>query len=117
MNIKVVGDIRVGKIQPSLTGNPIVDDVLIQHFCDRLKEKLNSLQPSVDIIPDHFFDATKPCADIILMDRRIIDDLPDELLMNFKIIDIDHNYILRGNITEAVNALKRYDSGKHVFAM
>lgn len=117
MNIKVVGDIRVGKIQPSLTGNPIVDDVLIQHFCDRLKEKLNSLQLFTDIIPDHFFDATKPCADIILMDRRIISDLPDELLMNFKIIDIDHNDILRGNITGALKGLKRYDSGKNVSAI
>lgn len=117
MNIKVVGDIRVGKIQPSLTGNPIVDDVLIQHFCDRLKEKLNSQQLFVDIIPDHFFDATQPCTDIILMDQRVIDDLPDELLMNFKIIDIDHNDILRGNITGAVNALKRYDTGKNVSAI
>ena len=117
MNIKVVGDIRVGKIQPSLTGNPIVDDVLIQHFCDRLKEKLNSLKLFIDIIPDHFFDATKPCTDIILMDRRIIADLPDELLMNFKIIDIDHNDILRGNVAGALEALRRFDSGKHVSAI
>ena len=45
------------------------------------------------------------------MDKRIIDDLPDELLMNFKIIEIDHNDILRGNVTNAIAALKHFNSG------
>jgi hypothetical protein len=111
VNIKVVGDIRIGKIQPSLTGNPIVDDVLIQHFCDQLKKQLTSLHLYVDIVADHFFDPTSQSPDIILMDKRIIDDLPDELLMNFKIIEIEHNDILRGNVTNAIAALKHFNSG------
>lgn len=55
MTIRIVGDIRRGKIQPSLTGNPIVDDALLQNFCDRLKSNLNAIQSPINIIADHFF--------------------------------------------------------------
>lgn len=39
--IKVVGDIRSGKYQPTLTGNAIVDAALIDHFCQQLAAALH----------------------------------------------------------------------------
>lgn len=114
MNIRVVGDIRVGKNQPSLTGNAIVDDALIQNFCDQLKNGIHSIRRSINVVAEHFFDPSVPTNDIILMDDRILNSLPDELIADLKIIDVSHTDIVRGNVTNALNALRRYDNGEPV---
>ncbi|KRL19706.1 hypothetical protein [Lentilactobacillus kisonensis] len=111
MTIRIVGDIRRGKIQPSLTGNPIVDDALLQNFCDRLKSNLNAIQSPINIIADHFFDPTIPTTDIILMDKQIIHDFPGDLLLPFTIIAVDHSDLVRGNVLNAVNKLKHLENG------
>ncbi|GHP15097.1 hypothetical protein YK48G_25220 [Lentilactobacillus fungorum] len=114
MNIRVVGDIRKGKIQPSLTGNPIVDDALLQNFCERLGTHINSAQSSFNIILDHFFDPTVSSDDVILMDKQIIHDFPSDLLIPFTIIAIDHSDLIRGNVLNAINALKRFANGEPI---
>ncbi|MBU9789138.1 hypothetical protein KTE19_05750 [Lentilactobacillus sp. IMAU92037] len=111
MNIRVVGDIRRGKIQPSLTGNPIVDDALLQNFCERLRNNINSAKASIKVISDHFFDPTELTDDVILMDKQIIRDFPGDLLIPFTIIGVDHSDLVRGNVRNAINALKHFANG------
>jgi len=71
--IKVIGDIRSGKYQPTLTGNAIVDAALIDHFCQQLATALHlaphqvkaehhwnlSLNPqTIYIIEQHIWEAS-----------------------------------------------------------
>lgn len=111
MNIRVVGDIRKGKIQPSLTGTPIVDDALLQNFCERLRNNINSANTSIKVISDHFFDPTELTDDVILMDKQIIRDFPGDLLIPFTIIGVDHSDLVRGNVHNAISALKHFANG------
>lgn len=107
MNIRVIGDIRTGKIQPSLTWNAIVDDALIQNFCDELKNSVNHASVPVNIIAEHFFSPAIHTDDLILMDQRISRLLPDEIRSKYCIIDVDHNDLVRGNVLKVLDILKR----------
>ncbi|MFD1123843.1 hypothetical protein ACFQ22_00495 [Lentilactobacillus raoultii] len=106
MNIRVIGDIRTGKIQPSLTGNAIVDDALIQNFCNELRHQVTQTDRSINIIAEHFFNPTIQTDDLILMDRRISNLLPNDIRTKYRIIDVDHNDLVRGNVVKVLDSLK-----------
>lgn len=108
MNIRVIGDIRKGKLQPSLTGNAIVDDALIQNFCNELKNQIDRVNSTVNVIAEHFFYPAIQTDDIILMDRRISTLLPAEIRSKYRIIDVDHNDIVRGNVLKTLSLLKKF---------
>ncbi len=107
MNIRVIGDIRTGKIQPSLTGNAIVDDALIQNFCNALKDGVKQLNSGINVIAEHFFSTDIQTGDLIVMDHQIVSLLPADIRSKYQIIDIDHNDLIRGNTLKTLTALKK----------
>ncbi len=107
MDIRVIGDIRVGKIQPSLTGNPVIDDSLIENYCKKLKQQIKNLGTLSDVIGDHFFNPNNPANDIFLIDRNIMRYIPEDFKIGHKIISINHNDIIRGNVSEAIQVLSQ----------
>ncbi|GEO70304.1 hypothetical protein [Levilactobacillus acidifarinae] len=67
--IKVVGDIRSGKYQPTLTGNAIVDAALIDHFCQQLATALQL--PGQRVQAEHHWNLTIDAQTIYIIDSRI----------------------------------------------
>lgn len=67
--IKVVGDIRSGKYQPTLTGNAIVDAALIDHFCHQLASTLH-LAPH-QVTAEHHWNQTLRPQNIYIIEDRI----------------------------------------------
>ncbi|WP_283678143.1 hypothetical protein [Lentilactobacillus sp. Marseille-Q4993] len=99
MNIKVVGDIRTGKFQPSLTGNPIVDDALLENFCLNLRDRLVANQINLPVKPDHFFTTIAENDDIILMDEEITQYFSNEQMPNLRLIQVNHNDLIHGDVS------------------
>lgn len=108
MNIRVIGDIRTGKIQPSLTGNAIVDDALIQNFCNELKDRVSKTNLQVNVIAEHFFNPAIQTDDLLLVDRRILNLLPANVQSQYRIIDIDHTDLVRGNVLKVLELLRQF---------
>lgn len=66
--IKVIGDIRSGKYQPTLTGNAIVDAALIEHFCQQLAAALGLAAQKIQ--PEHHWNlAVAPHVIYIVTDQ------------------------------------------------
>ncbi|HIW72439.1 MAG TPA: hypothetical protein H9875_07420 [Candidatus Levilactobacillus faecigallinarum] len=67
--IKVVGDIRSGKYQPTLTGNAIVDAALLDHFCHQLAAALHLTPHQVQA--DHHWNLRFDPQVIYIIEQRI----------------------------------------------
>ncbi|MCW3777957.1 hypothetical protein [Levilactobacillus namurensis] len=67
--IKVVGDIRSGKYQPTLTGNAIVDAALIDHFCHQLATALHL--PNHQVTAEHHWNQVVAPHVIYIIETRI----------------------------------------------
>lgn len=97
MIIIVIGDIRSGNIQPSLTGNRVIDDALVANFRNQLADtNLNSAITKIDT--DHYFDfQTADSHQLLLVDETILTFIPQSLLTKHNIIKVSHSDMLRGN--------------------
>lgn len=106
MKIRVVGDIRVGQIQPSLTGNLIVDDTLIQNFCNTLQNECKQQSIQLDVVADHVFDINEIHSDIVIMEQEIFSILPSDCIdKNIMIIPIDRTDILWSNPSSSIQQI------------
>ncbi|PWG01095.1 hypothetical protein [Levilactobacillus bambusae] len=100
LQIKVVGDIRQGPFQPSLTGNPIVDEGLLRHFCQKLAK-----QVSVPVVVSHDFDPTASSPDIFIIDDQILNQWTENHPHQLTVIPIPHNELLHGVVQPTINRL------------
>ncbi|GAY72752.1 hypothetical protein [Lentilactobacillus kosonis] len=78
MDIKIVGDIRNGNFQPTLTGNLAVDDALIDNFCQNLRAKVADTVHDVRVSVDHFLNLERRTDSIIVIDNDISKYLDDD---------------------------------------
>ncbi|AQW21888.1 hypothetical protein PL11_008160 [Lentilactobacillus curieae] len=107
MDVKIVGDIRNGKFQPTLTGNPIVDDALIDNFCKNLKSKITAIH-DVSVSVDHFFNPDAKENSIIVIDDSISKYLDNEVKKNNNLINVNHTDMLHGSVDNIVVKLADY---------
>lgn len=103
--ISVIGDIRSGKIQPSLTGNEIVDNALIQNFCDQLQKELNEVNPNLVVEAEHFFNVDDATSDVYILDQKVLNSLGNDLVKDLNIIVINHSDLVWGITTTAKEIL------------
>lgn len=94
--IKVIGDIRSGKYQPTLTGNAIVDAALIAHFCQQLARALNLSEKQVQ--PDHHWDLTLESQTIYVVDQQIWQAQPG-LTHSSNVVLVSSRDLQRGQVT------------------
>lgn len=94
--IKVVGDIREGKFQPALTGNPIVDTALINQFCDHLSDWLTAHHLAYPVSAEHAFSVTNNANDDILyiVDKQILSVFNAHEVHQMHILPVDHQDLL-----------------------
>jgi len=100
--IKVIGDILSGKYQPVLTGNPVVDAALINHFCQNLVVALKL--PAVTVQAEHHWDLTVDSNNIYVVDAQIL-HLRQHLSSKGNVIAVSHTDILRGNVQPTIRQL------------
>lgn len=105
MKIRIIGDIRTGNLQPSLTGNPIVDDALIKNFCNKLRSECYNNNILLEIVIDHQFNGD-PQDDIIIIDQNIFKLFNDKDFSD-KVIPIDRNDLLWGNTDNSLSKLNQ----------
>lgn len=103
--ISVIGDIRSGKIQPSLTGNEIVDNALIQNFCDQLQKELTEVNPNLVVEAEHFFNVDDATSDVYILDQKVLNSLGNDLVKDLNIIVINHSDLVWGITTTAKEIL------------
>lgn len=103
--ISVIGDIRSGKIQPSLTGNEIVDNALIQNFCDQLQKELTEVNPNLVVEAEHFFNVDDATSDVYIFDQKVLNSLGNDLVKDLNIIVINHSDLVWGITTTAKEIL------------
>jgi len=100
MNIKIVGDIRNGNFQPSLTGNLAVDDALIDNFSQKLRAKVAGTFHDVRVSVDHFLNLEhqSDSNSIIVIDNDISKYLDADTKKMHTMIDVNHTDILHGTV-------------------
>lgn len=91
--IKVIGDILIGKYQPTLTGNPTVDAALVDRFCQNLANALNLDRTMIQA--EHHWDLKLNPEWIYLIDSKILQDT-DRIRSAHNVVGINHTDLLRG---------------------
>lgn len=94
--IKVIGDIRSGKYQPTLTGNAIVDAALIAHFCQQLASALKLSEKQVQ--PDHHWNLTIDSQTVYVVEQQIWHAQPF-LSHHPNVIPVSGSDLQRGQVT------------------
>ncbi|KRM94008.1 hypothetical protein FC56_GL000730 [Lentilactobacillus senioris DSM 24302 = JCM 17472] len=103
--ISVVGDIRTGKIQPTLTGNEIVDNALIANYSNQLQKSLEASGCNVTVTPEHFLDLHNADSDKYIFDQKVVDSLGAASLSELDLIVVDHSDLIWGNVSAAQSEL------------
>ena len=100
-NIKVVGDIRFGNYQPSLTGNPVVDSALVANFCDRLASWLATHHIKSTVIPEHAFQLSDvpTTDDLYVVDNQILKAFDKQQTQQSNVLGVNHQDLLHANPT------------------
>lgn len=97
-NIKVVGDIRFGNYQPSLTGNPVVDNALVANFCDRLSTWLTTQQVNSTVVPEHAFQLNEATnEDLYVVDNQILKAFDQQQIQQLNVLGVKHQDLLHAN--------------------
>ncbi|MCY9807105.1 hypothetical protein OXT66_06020 [Lentilactobacillus senioris] len=95
----------MGKIQPTLTGNEIVDNALIANYSNQLQKSLESLGYDVSVTPEHFLDLDNANSDKYIFDQKVVDSLGLASLSNLDFIVVDHSDLVWGNTSAAQDEL------------
>lgn len=100
-NIKVVGDIRFGNYQPSLTGNPVVDSALVANFCDQLANWLASHHIKSTVSPEHAFQLSDvpTTDDLYVVDNQILKAFDKQQTQHSNVLGVNHQDLLHANPT------------------
>lgn len=104
--IKVVGDIWVGKYQPALTGNRIVDTAVLTQFSVKLATWLSGRQIKLPIHIEHEFQPDSSQTDTLyLIDTNIIKSLSETALQSVNYLPVKHQDLLHANPTEVFQTI------------
>ncbi len=107
--IKVVGDIRYGKYQPALTGNPIVDSALIDQFCQQLSDWLAQHDLAFNVSADHAFSVSEASdTDVLyIIDKQILNAFETHDLHQIHIVSVDHQALLHADPRPYFDAIEK----------
>lgn len=97
--IKVVGDIRYGKYQPALTGNPIVDSALIDQFCQQLSDWLAQHDLAFNVSAEHAFSVSAASdTDVLyIIDKQILQAFEIHDLHQIHVVAVEHQALLHAD--------------------
>ena len=109
IKIKVVGDIQSGQLQPTLTGNPIVDNALLQRFTQQLTNWLQFNDFDADVVLErHFRPTALEPRSLLLIDEEIVPQLNLASELSAVTLLIPHSDLLHGDSTSVLQQVRDF---------